>query len=405
MGVRGIIHLYKTEYGFDISTNGPSKMLLMIHVPVDMGSHDLIRFIGHYEDKIETVKIIRDQSMDQYMVLLQFKTQHDADRFYSSINGQQFNSLLEERCQLAYVGKVEVLHSSEGAGMPLPQLTELPSCAVCLERMDESVKSVLTVLYNHSFHSQCLKKWEDQTCPVCRYTQVPSAEQTHENKCQTCGSKEDLWICLVCGNVGCGRYTAEHAQHHYLETTHNFAMASSDNRVWDYAGDYFVHRLVTNESSGKMVETKNDEKKSEEFGLSIQMECLQLLTSQLEEQRKYWEAKLQSQIVKENQLLEENGQLSKRIESLEGQFCTKGEFERERGNFDRRLRQATERAVKSQLELGTEREMMKNLMKSRAELDEKVAVQSKEIEELNTTIRDLMLHLEASQSVGNDKEM
>ena len=58
------------------------------------------------------------------------------------------------RCQLAYVGKVEILHSSEGAGMPLPQLTELPSCAVCLERMDESVKSVLTVLCNHSFHSQ-----------------------------------------------------------------------------------------------------------------------------------------------------------------------------------------------------------------------------------------------------------
>ena len=82
-------------------------------------------------------------------------------------------------------------------------------------------------------------------------------------------------ICLVCGNVGCGRYTAEHAQHHYLETTHNFAMALSDSRVWDYAGDYFVHRLVTNESSGKMIETKSDEKKSEEFELSVQMECLQ----------------------------------------------------------------------------------------------------------------------------------
>ena len=75
--------------------------------------------------------------------------------------------------------------------------------------------------------------------------------------------------------MGCGRYTAEHAQHHYLETTHNFAMALSDSRVWDYAGDYFVHRLVTNESSGKMIETKSDEKKSEEFELSIQMECLQ----------------------------------------------------------------------------------------------------------------------------------
>ena len=90
------------------------------------------------------------------------------------MNGIEFNSLLEEKCQLAYVGKVEQLHPSEGAGMALAKLTELPSCAVCLERMDESVRTVLTILCNHSFHSSCLQKWEDLTCPVCRYTQVPS---------------------------------------------------------------------------------------------------------------------------------------------------------------------------------------------------------------------------------------
>ena len=47
-------------------------------------------------------------------------------------------------------------------------------------------------------------------------------------------------------------------------------MALNDNRVWDYAGDYFVHRLVTNESTGKMVETKNEEKKGEEFELEFE---------------------------------------------------------------------------------------------------------------------------------------
>ena len=60
-------------------------------------------------------------------------------------------------------------------------------------------------------------------------------------------------MCLICGNVGCGRYTSEHAQTHYLETQHNFAMSLSDNRVWDYHGDYFVHRLIQNESSRKIV--------------------------------------------------------------------------------------------------------------------------------------------------------
>ena len=176
---------------------------------------------------------------------------------------------MEEKCQLAYVGKVEQLHPLEGAGRPLPKLTELPSCAVCLERMDESVRTVLTVLCNHSFHSSCLKKWEDLTCPVCRYTQVPSSEDEQTNRyfirigskfckeinsrCTVCGSDQDLWICLICGNVGCGRYTSEHAQEHYLETQHNFAMALNDNRVWDYHGDYFVHRLIQNETSRKII--------------------------------------------------------------------------------------------------------------------------------------------------------
>ena len=45
---------------------------------------------------------------------------------------------------------MEQLHPSEGAGQALPKLTELPSCAVCLERMDESVRTVLTILWYDS---------------------------------------------------------------------------------------------------------------------------------------------------------------------------------------------------------------------------------------------------------------
>ena len=102
-----------------MSDVGPSPMLLMVHVPVDIGSHDLIHFIGNYEPKLESIKIIRDQTKDQYMVLLKFIEQEIADKFYHSINGIQFNSLLEEKCQLAYVAKVEQLHPSEGAGQGL----------------------------------------------------------------------------------------------------------------------------------------------------------------------------------------------------------------------------------------------------------------------------------------------
>jgi BRCA1-associated protein len=173
----------------------------------------------------------------------------------------------------------------------------------------------------------------------------------------------------------------------------------SDNRVWDYAGDYFVHRLINNESSGKIVETKSGCGDKE---LSIQMECLQLLTTQLDEQRKYWEEQLEQQKMIQEEMAKKNLSLEKKIENLSENFCTKSEMEKEKQNFERKLRQSTEKAVKVKIELDAEKEMTQNLVKTRIELDQKVEEQSNEITELNGTVRDLMLHLQASQSIeGN----
>ena len=38
------------------------------------------------------------------------------------------------------------------------------------------------------------------------------SEPVLNNVCTVCNADQDLWICLICGNVGCGRYTSEHAQ-------------------------------------------------------------------------------------------------------------------------------------------------------------------------------------------------
>ena len=54
---------------------------------------------------------------------------------------------------------------------PPPGHVEVPRCPVCLERLDPHASGILTVLCNHSFHSECLTKWGDSTCPVCRYAQ------------------------------------------------------------------------------------------------------------------------------------------------------------------------------------------------------------------------------------------
>ena len=65
---------------------------------------------------------------------------------------------------------------------------------------------------------------------------------------------QDLWICLICGHVGCGRYRAGHAADHWRAENHAFALELEAQRVWDYARDGYVHRLVQSKTDGKLVE-------------------------------------------------------------------------------------------------------------------------------------------------------
>jgi len=110
-------------------------------------------------------------------------------------------------------------------------LSDVPNCPVCLERMeidssDPTANSLVTILCQHVFHCACLQKWRGSGCPVCRHTQnkivplraglqgrAPFGRNPGEAEaCSVCGCEEDLWICLVCGNVGCGRYKGAHAK-------------------------------------------------------------------------------------------------------------------------------------------------------------------------------------------------
>ncbi|KAL6771738.1 hypothetical protein ACKKBG_A27625 [Auxenochlorella protothecoides x Auxenochlorella symbiontica] len=264
---------------------GRGPRLCILALPQDMGFAELSTFMGPHFSKASEVRLVRREggARAARLVLLRFAAQKDADAFFLQHNDRPFCTLEPELlCHAVFVRGVEC----EGLALPgweesmsrqgppkaatpgvatpgaaaLPPAppgvatapaVELPSCPVCLERLDEESSGIVTTVCNHRFHNDCLRHWGDSSCPVCRYCQPSVADTPH---CSTCACTTDLWICLICGHVGCGRYRGSHASDHWEESGHGYALELGTQRVWDYLGDAYVHRLIQSKAGGKPVE-------------------------------------------------------------------------------------------------------------------------------------------------------
>lgn len=55
------------------------------------------------------------------------------------------------------------VNAQENPAIGLPgeaATSDIPTCSVCLEKMEDNV---LIILCNHTFHAECLQKWTDTT--------------------------------------------------------------------------------------------------------------------------------------------------------------------------------------------------------------------------------------------------
>lgn len=103
---------------------------------------------------------------DRYSVLIRLESQLAADGFYCSYNGKRFKPSEVEVCHIYFAQAVEYTESAEVASIPPPDYTELPSCPVCLERLDPDTSGIQSTLCDHSFHCSCVSKWTYLSCPV-----------------------------------------------------------------------------------------------------------------------------------------------------------------------------------------------------------------------------------------------
>lgn len=309
---RGVMHLYREEAASVSPADlpvGRKPLVCVLGVPNHMTYADFCQFCGSFVQHILEMRIVRNDGMeDQYSILIRFDSQSSTDNFYKHFNGRRFSSFEAAACHMLFTVDVQYTGSIEHAQTSVNS-TEQPSCPVCLERLDQDTSGILTTICNHSFHCSCISKWTDSSCPVCRYCQ----QQPEKSICFVCQTSENLWICVICGFVGCGRYKEGHAIRHWKETQHCYSLEVETQRVWDYAGDNYVHRLIQSKTDGKLVELNfhcahaddgcgscdcSVDSGASEAILNSRVEAIvneynELLAAQLENQKLYFESLLQ----------------------------------------------------------------------------------------------------------------
>lgn len=233
---------------------------------------------------------------------------------------------------------------------------------------------------------------------------------------------------LICGNVGCGRYDEAHAQDHFKQTNHAFAMDQTDQHIWDYAGDNYVHRLLQDKSNGKLVELpsahssslRNQNNYTSDLdGEKIDKmshEYTTLLSSQLDSQRLYFQEQLDraaDKAAKANAAAEAASQEAQyaiaRTQELESSHHTILEetlpaLEKEKGRAERRAEKADAlfRQIRKDAQ---EKEVMNDSLLERVKwLQSQVEELTRGKSEVEETNRDLMGYISCMEKLKNAGE-
>lgn len=176
--------------------------------------------------------------------LFVFRSQSEADKFFRDWHIQFFNVEVTEGpvCYLTFIDKVYIAPADSATFQSLLPMgsQQIPSCPLCIERIDVNVSGVITSrrgwLSSGSYFSE--------SCVACSHLFHPSLS------CSSCEPAESgVWLCLLCGHVGCGRYAKGHAEAHSRLSRHRLSLEMATGRIWDYAGDLFVHRRIVSQAS------------------------------------------------------------------------------------------------------------------------------------------------------------
>ncbi|KAI9660827.1 MAG: hypothetical protein M1829_006480 [Trizodia sp. TS-e1964] len=244
----------------DKSTDEDCTTLCILAVPSYLTPSDFLGFVGEQtREEVSHFRMIRTGRTNRYMVLMKFRSPKKAKKWKREWNGRPFNTTEPENCHVVFIKSINFENASHPKSDPsnFPDMTN-----------DPFTPSIASKATSSSLASQGLLK-KPFAPPTPSLVELP-----------TCPTE----------------------------------------RVWDYAGDGYVHRLIQSKSDGKLVdfpsthpegnnsitnETKLEDHHhhhhahkdstltlSRDKVESMAMEYTYLLTSQLESQRLYFEEKI-----------------------------------------------------------------------------------------------------------------
>jgi len=255
-------------------------------IPTELNLQKFLQIITKYNDQIKFVRMI--YTMDSlnspipayYSVILYFKGQVAADNFFQEFNCETIGEN-GEALYLLFVSKVHFISQDfktcvKEEIISLDACVELPKCPVCVERLDGSITGISFEMMKKELPYDDEERWRKarETCITCQKIKkysfgTPSNlklldknefDEIEERKlsetkidkkrgktgasCEICTEDQVSWICLICGHIGCGRYSSGHAKDHSIASRHAFCLELETLRIWDYLQDTYVHRIV-----------------------------------------------------------------------------------------------------------------------------------------------------------------
>lgn len=424
----GVLHLYKAttppEQGSgNVIVYPPGSVCAVLAVPSSFSSADFIHWLGSWANLIQHYRFLRDGSPDRYLCLLQFARPTTTASFMSSLQGRPYSSFHGKQCHIVPIHSVEIRQTTISDSIlqtfyakattpvkherSLSTWIELPTCPICLERMDSDTCGIMTTFCHHSFHCRCLSEWDNIQCPVCRNAMTSSFNSQSGLSCHQCSASNRLWICLICGHIGCDRYQKAHAQSHFQSTNHLYALDMTTHHVWDYAGDCYVHRLYQNKEDGKLLHQDRVDLVQDQISEMIEsgpskssnVPLASLMALQSESQMSYLGQYTDQLHSEHNQRIQEAEKKYQQDRSVQQSQIQSLQQQIEASNT--KIHELQEK-LKEQQDITEEEKMLSSKLQQAIEnLERQICSKQSMIEDLESQISDLCLHFQAQEAIDH----